>query len=126
MSIVIVLNNYFHDVATATLLSSAVIVYILGRRAEQGTLEERLFFARAYRSLTKLAWFALAWIIIGGIPRTLFFPTYEFIPAQQKGLIFDLAIKHVVMFSAVGIGAFVWIRTGKIARAALAEAGDQR
>ena len=125
MSIVIVLNNYFHDVATATLLASAVVVYVIGRMAEQGTLDERLFFARAYRKLTKFAWFALAWIIIGGIPRTIFFPKYEFIPADQKGLIIDLVIKHVVMFTAVAIGGIMWIRMGKVARAAVAEGASR-
>ena len=32
----IIMNNYFHDVATATLLSSAVILRVLGRQAERG------------------------------------------------------------------------------------------
>ncbi|MBE3076608.1 MAG: hypothetical protein IMZ75_17040, partial [Actinobacteria bacterium] len=40
-SILIILNNYFHDVATATLLSSAVILYVLGRQAQRGGADER-------------------------------------------------------------------------------------
>ena len=123
-SILIILNNYFHDVAPATLLSSAVILYVLGRQAERGGDAERQAFARSYRTLTKFAWGALAWIIIGGIPRTIFFPTFEFIPAEQKGIIADLIVKHVFMVTAVVAGAIMWVRMGKVARSEVSASGD--
>lgn len=123
MSILIIINNYLHDVASATLLSSAVIFYVLGRQAQRGDAAERKAFARAYRTLTRFAWGALAWIIVGGIPRTIFFNQYEFIPADTKGIVADLAIKHALMFTAVVAGGIMWIRMGKIARAEL-EASD--
>ena len=98
----IIMNNYFHDVATATLLSSAVILWVLGRQAQRGGPEDRNG--------------ALIWIILGGIPRVIFFNTFEFIPAKDNGIIIDLGIKHVFLFAAVGLGAVMWARIGKIAR----------
>jgi hypothetical protein len=115
-TILIILNNYLHDVATAVLLSSAVILYVLGRQARGGGAGERAALVRAYRTLTKFAWGALSWIIIGGIPRTIFFPTYEFIPAQVKGIVLDLVIKHVLLVSGVIAGAIMWVRIGRQAR----------
>ena len=111
--ILIILNNYLHDVATAVLLSSAVILYVLGRQAKSGGVGERQALARAYGTLTKFAWGALAWIIVGGIPRTIFFPTYEFIPATVKGIVLDLVIKHVLLVTGVIAGGIMWIRIGK-------------
>jgi hypothetical protein len=122
--VLIVINNYLHDVATAILLSSAVILYVLGRQAQRGGADERRAFARAYRTLTRFAWGALAWIIIGGIPRTIFFPTFEFIPAETKGIVADLVVKHVLLVSAVIAGAIMWVRLGKVARAELGEPRD--
>jgi hypothetical protein len=122
-SLLVILNNYFHDVATATLLSSAVIMWVLGRNAEKGGKPERQALAHAYRTLTKFARGALAWIIIGGIPRTIFFYQAEFIPSVQKNIVPDLLVKHVVLVSAVIAGAIMWIRLGKIAKAELAEEG---
>src|SRR5665648_625655 len=116
-SILIILNNYLHDVATATLLSSAVILWVLGRQARRGGADER-------RALARFAWGALAWIIIGGIPRTIFFPTYEFIPAETKGIVADLVVKHVLLVSTVIAGAIMWIRLGKVARAELGAPRD--
>ncbi len=112
----IVINNYLHDVATAVLLSSAVILYVLGRQARDGGEGERRAFARAYRTLTRFAWGALTWIVIGGIPRTIFFPAYEFIPASVKGLVLDLILKHVLLVTGVIAGSVMWIRLGRLAR----------
>jgi len=117
MSILIILNNYLHDVATATLLSSAVIFYVLARQAQRGGTDERRVFARAYRTLTRFAWGSLAWIIIGGIPRTIFFNQYEFIPADTKGIVADLVVKHILLVSAVIAGSIMWVRLGRAARA---------
>jgi hypothetical protein len=126
MSILIILNNYFHDVATATLLASGVILYVLARQARLGEAGggERRAFARAYRTLTRFAWGALAWIIIGGIPRTIFFNKYEFIPANTNGIVADLIVKHIFLVSAVIVGAVMWVRMGKIAREDLKETRD--
>jgi len=124
MDMLIVINNYLHDVATALLLSSAIILYVLGRQAKRGGQGDRHAFARAYKTLTKFAWGALAWIIIAGIPRTIFFPTYEFIPASLKGIVLDLVIKHVLLVAGVIAGGIMWIRLGKLAREFAA--GDEK
>jgi hypothetical protein len=118
-AILIILNNYFHDVATATLLSSAVILYVLGRQAKSGGAGERRALARAYRTLTWFAIGALAWIVLGGIPRTIFFNEYEFIPAQTNGIVADLVVKHVLLVTAVALGSIMWLRLGKVAKAEL-------
>jgi hypothetical protein len=117
MDILIILNNYLHDVATAVLLSSAVILYVLGRQARSGGDGERRALARAYGTLTRFAWGALAWIIIGGIPRTIFFERFEFIPANTNGIVLDLIIKHVLLVASVIAGSVMWLRIGKQARA---------
>lgn len=116
MDMLIVLNNYLHDVATATLLSSAVIFYVLARQAKNGDAGEKRAFAHAYKSLTRFAVGALVWIILGGIPRTIFFTKYEFIPAQINGIVPDLIMKHVILVAMVVAGVVMWVRMGKLAR----------
>ena len=82
-SIIIIINNYFHDLATALLLSSAVILWVLGRQAEKGGAAERRALANAYPTLVKFAQGAFVWIILGGIPRTIFFTRYEWDPGSR-------------------------------------------
>lgn len=117
-SILIIMNNYFHDVATAILISSAVVLWVLGRNAERGTDAERAALARAYPTLTRFARGAIVWIVVGGIPRTIFFTRYEWDPAVVKGIVPALAIKHILMFAAVIVGAVMWRRMAAVAQPA--------
>jgi len=123
-SIIIIINNYFHDLATGLLLSSAVILWVLGRRAEQGGALERLALARAYPTLVRFARGAFAWIILGGIPRTIFFTRYEWDPAVVNGIIPALMVKHVFMVTVIIIGAIMWRRMAKVARAEVEGSDD--
>ena len=118
-SVLIIINNYLHDMATAVLLGSAVILYVLGRQAERGGADDRRALARAYPTLTRFAWAALAWIVVGGIPRTIFFTRYEWDPAVVKGIVPALIVKHVLMVGAIIVGAIMWRHMAKVARAEL-------
>ncbi|MBC7266966.1 MAG: hypothetical protein H5T75_08370 [Coriobacteriia bacterium] len=111
-AVLIILNNYFHDVATAVLLSSAVILRVLERQAEQAP-EALAALERSYPALTRFARVALVWIVVGGIPRTIFFTRYEWDPAVVKGIVPALLVKHALMAAAVVAGSAMWVRTRK-------------
>ena len=121
MSLLIVFNNYFHDLATGVFVGCAVTLWALSRtvRGDEALAEP---LALAYQMLTRTLWISVAWIILGGIPRTIFFPTYEFIPALGKGIIPALILKHVVMFSAVGLGIAAWVSARRVFTAVKSQA----
>ncbi len=114
-SVLIIMNNYLHDVATAVLLASAVILWTLGRIAEKGGADEQLALARAFPALTRFARGAIVWIVIGGVPRTIFFTRYEWDPAVIKGIVPALIVKHVLMAVAVLVGVLMWRRMARVA-----------
>lgn len=109
LPVVVMMNNYFHDLATATLLSSAVAALMLLRLLGPDPRPDALAFVlRLYPALTRLAKVALAWIILGGIPRAIYFQRLEWWDAAQKGVIPALGAKHMLMFTVVGLGAWQW------------------
>lgn len=108
MSLLIVFNNYFHDLATGVFVGCAVTMWALARSLREHP-ERREALDPVYAALTKALWIALAWILVGGVPRTIFFPTYEFIPALDKGIVPALIVKHVFMFTAAGAGVAAWV-----------------
>lgn len=109
LGIAIMMNNYFHDVATALLLASAVAVWGLLRVLGDKPSTDALALARRlYRWLTRLAWFALGWIVVGGIPRTIFYKDFEWSHFAGDGQVAALGVKHVLMFTAVGLGLWLW------------------
>ena len=114
LGIVIMMNNYFHDVATALLLASGITMWVVmqkfGGSTDHAAME---YFLRLYRSITKLAVFSLVWIILGGIPRTIFYVDFEWANAAGKNQIPALIVKHILFFIIVGAGAYVWIKMHK-------------
>lgn len=106
--ILIIMNNYFHDVATAVLIGAAVIMWALERQARAGAPEDLAALARAYPTLTRFAIGALAWVVVGGIPRIFTFNTHD-LGAVRGDLVPAIAVKHVVEVAAVVFGILLWL-----------------
>ncbi|ACM18437.1 hypothetical protein Geob_0060 [Geotalea daltonii FRC-32] len=111
LGVAIMMNNYFHDVATALLAASAFVIHAIVRtQAVMASREASLFFLRTYDQMVKFFRFALWWIIIGGIPRTVFYTSFEWANAADKLQVPALMVKHVVMAVLVIWGVYAWRR----------------
>ncbi len=110
--IALMMNNYFHDVATALLAASAFALWAMLRRFESGgrSPDAARYFLEIHRSMARLARFSLAWIVLGGIPRTIWYADFEWANAAGRGQVAALAVKHVVAFAVVGWGVAFWVR----------------
>jgi hypothetical protein len=117
--IALMMNNYFHDVATALLASSAFALWILLRRYEAGGRgpDAARYFLEIQRSMSKLARFSLAWIVLGGIPRTIWYAEFEWANAAGRGQVAALVVKHVVAAVLVVFGVAFWKRLRSRVRA---------
>ncbi len=113
-AVAIIINNYLHDVATAVLIATAALVWALDRAAagDAGGRPGELLRA-AYPRLVLVARIALVWIILGGIPRTIFFTRFEWDPAVVRGIVPALIVKHVLMVAGVAAGGAMWLRIGR-------------
>ncbi len=114
LGVIIMMNNYFHDVATALLLASGVVMWIVLKRlgnAPGKALTD--YFLSLYNSITGLAKFSLAWIVIGGVPRTIFYKDFEWANAVGKHQVAALIVKHILAFAFVGTGAYLWVKLSR-------------
>lgn len=121
MGILIMLNNYLHDVATALLLASAFLLWVAARvfRHHPGGVEDPRFL-EIYRRMTLLALGALAWIILGGFVRAWTYREFEWANAAGANQVSVLLAKHVLLGGVVAMGAWGWIRLGRRMRGASA------
>ncbi|GFE62113.1 hypothetical protein [Geobacter sp. AOG2] len=111
LGVAIMMNNYFHDMATGLLVGSGFALHaILRIQASMNTPQATLFFLKTNRRMVKLFRFALWWVILGGIPRTIFYTSFEWANAADKLQVPALAVKHVMMFTAVVWGIYAWRR----------------
>lgn len=122
--VALMMNNYFHDVATALLAASAFALWALAKLQDERPDEAKPeFFLAAYRRMAAFAKFSLVWIILGGVPRTIYYMDFEWANAAGRGQIPALIVKHVLMFLLVALGAWGWHGLRKRKRALEARAG---
>ena len=108
--IALMMNNYFHDVAPALLLASAVALWAMLRRWDPaGGPGAARYFLAIHRSMTRLARVSLAWIVLGGIPRTIWYGEFEWANAAGRGQVAALLLKHVLAFAFVAGGVWLWV-----------------
>ncbi len=110
LPVIIMMNNYFHDVATALLAASALVMFFILRAISGENLDQSKidFIKKIYHTITRVAVFSLIWVLVGGIPRTIFFKRYEWWDAAGKGIIPALLVKHLLMFVLVLAGFVLW------------------
>ena len=87
----VMLNNYFHDLAVAFLFASSLMAHLVVREWP-GRPSERLL-----RSLRRVAWGSLAWVLLGGIVRSIFYKEYEWMPKAGTAQVPALMVKHVFL-----------------------------
>lgn len=109
MQLFLMMNNYFHDLASALFFTSAIVILFLARTVERtGQVEAIRYFVDRYLKLAVLARVSLAWIVVGGIVRLLTFADFEWAAAVDKNQEPSLILKFVIILSVVGIGAYKW------------------
>ncbi len=108
------MNNYLHDFAAALLVTSAVVILVMARSVErQGHIEAVRYFVDIYPKLTLLARASMGWIIVAGAIRLYYYTGFEWAEAVGKDQVPALIVKHLMMFTAVGAGAYFWLRLSR-------------
>ncbi len=111
VGILVVLNNYVHDVATGLLLLSALWLGWSARDLGPSPSAETLaVFRRSYRRCVRFVWGSILMIVGTGGVRTAYFVDLEWMPALGRGLVPVLLLKHVLIFAMLGVGGWAWVR----------------
>ena len=107
----IMMNNYFHDVATGLLLASSFALWMIIRHyGEAESRGAKEYFLGIYDSMTRVARLSFWWIIIAGFPRTYFYREFEWANSVDYLQVPAIILKHVLVFAFVGTGLYMWHR----------------
>ena len=124
LAVFILMNNYFHDVATAMLLACGIALSALLRPlAGSEDAATLAYFSRLARGVERVAWFSVGWIIVSGIPRVLTFSTFEWPNAVEKNHETGLIVKYCIAVVMTAVGAGLWSRASRRVRERLSKAG---
>lgn len=90
-ALIVMMNNYFHDLAVAFLWASSLLAHVVVREWPGRPSK------RVATILQRVAWGSLAWVLLGGVVRVWFYKEYEWIPRAGTAQVYALGVKHVFM-----------------------------
>ncbi len=97
-AVLVMLNNYFHDLAVAFLFASSLLSHVVVRHWP-GKVPESVAGI-----LMRTAWYSLAWVVAGGAVRAWFYMEYEWLPKAGTVQVPALGVKHVLLFGITAWG----------------------
>jgi hypothetical protein len=100
--VVLMIANYFHDLAVAVLAANILVVYFLGKYFDRRKIKSD-FMPDLFRKLSRVTYGALTVVILGGAVRAYFFMDFEWSCAVGDGQIAALVVKHVIL---IGVAIF--------------------
>ena len=103
--IFVMLNNLFHDLSVAMLMSIMLLIFWIDR---EKALTPGLYSKLS--GLSKICWIV---IILGGVIRTIAYRKYEWMEAAGEGQVAALVIKHLILVSAVVLGLIIQINISR-------------
>ncbi len=102
----VTINNFAHDLAAAFLFTSMLLAWLLYRHGELSPA--------VIRSLNKWTWGSLAWVIVGGVIRTLTYKQYyEWVAGGGERQIALLIVKHMLILILVAGGLYFMFRLNR-------------
>lgn len=106
-ALAVMLNNYFHDLAVAFLFASTLMAHLMLRHWPEAP-------RALVRSLGRVAWASLAWVLIGGAVRAWFYEEYEWLPKAGTAQVPALVVKHILLVTLTVWGLVGVVRLSRL------------
>lgn len=104
--VIVMIANYFHDLAVAVLVTNVLAIYFVGRHFDQHPLHDRVV-AELFTKLSRVTYVALGYVVAAGAVRAYFFMDFEWNPAVGRGQVAALVVKHVLLVTLTVLGLLV-------------------
>lgn len=127
MGVFVMMNNYFHDVATAMLLVASILMMFLIREVERhGNIETKRLFVDLYPKMSHIIGGTIVFIIMAGIVRTFTYEDFEWANAVGNEQVPAIIVKHVLVVLFLFYGFRGWFRVHRRVKAMKEEVLEAR
>ena len=106
----IILNNFFHDLAAAMWFCGALMLLFIYRQAINGEKIEKEFLVALFGKVKKITSISLVIVLAGGVVRAINYQRYEWLPALGRGQVTLLVVKHILLVVIVIGGVYLQVR----------------
>ena len=114
MGIFVMMNNYFHDVATAMLVVASLMMFFLFKEVQkQNNSQTKQLFVDVYGKLSHIIGGTIIFIIMAGIVRTFTYKEFEWANAVGNEQVPAIIVKHILVVFFLVFGLRGWIKVHK-------------
>ena len=114
LAVFLMMNNYFHDVATAMVLAAGITMrFFLVEYDSDKSAETARSLLRLYGGISAIVRISWVWIAVGGVLRLITFRDFEWANAVGKHQEYSLIVKYGIALSVMAGGAYLWARIRK-------------
>lgn len=115
MALLVMFNNFFHDLTAALWLCSAgLLCWLMVRVKQDGQRQVLQFFGGIFDTLFRVSLGSLALNLLLGFNRALAYYRFEYVPAAGQAQVTALILKHILIFVVVFTGVLVEIKAYKL------------
>ncbi len=107
--LLVMLNNLFHDLATAFVVVATYMVYLLTGYATGGREQAKRFVAELYPTLLHVTAVVFALLLMAGIVRSFTYNWFEWVDGAGWAQVPVLVIKHMILLAITIYGIYIWV-----------------
>lgn len=110
LGILVMLNNFYHDFASAILVVCTVLMFVSVKYGESiASNDFNKFLAMLFPRLMHASVITLVLLLFAGVIRSFTYSWYEWVGDLGSTQIIVLIFKHVLMFSVTAYLIYIWI-----------------
>lgn len=127
IGILVMMNNYFHDLAAGIVFVCGVTMFVMSRKVEElGSRDAKEIFCGVYPTLVHIEGGSVIFMLFAGVIRTFTYADFEWANAVGIGQVYAIMVKHVILGGIFFYGVALWIKSHKMVKRMRKELGITR
>ena len=124
IGILVMMNNYFHDLAAGIVFVSGVTMYVMVQKAiENDTKAAKEIVLGVYPKLVHIIGGSIIFMLFAGVIRTFTYKEFEWANAVGNSQVPAIMVKHVILGGIFFYGIALWIKAHRKIKAIRKELG---
>lgn len=125
IGVLVMLNNYFHDLAAGIVFVCGVTMFVMSRKVEElGSRDAKEIFCGVYPTLVHIEGGSVIFMLFAGVIRTFTYKEFEWANAVGNSQVPAIIVKHIFLGGIFFYGVALWIKVHKKVREMRKELGS--
>ena len=114
IGILVMMNNYFHDLAAGIVFVTGITMYVMVQKAiENDTRAAKEIVLGVYPKLVHIVGGSIIFMLFAGVIRTFTYKEFEWANAVGNSQVPAIVVKHIVLGGIFFYGIALWIKAHK-------------